>query len=195
MRKAFWFFITVVGIWVLWELRGLFLPPIDRVVVMGNKEVPSEELKAILIPLVKGKDMFTVDLKAIAEKVASHPWVETCEVWVSPPSTLKVKVKEGEPLHLEGLNNKRQLPKEVLTLIEVLRPTKTEAVRYERGFYHLGLADGTWVKWKEGTTGWTDRRFRVLFDVLRQMEKTPRHLFFIDDRRVAVGFEQQGGTR
>lgn len=194
MKKALLAFITVAVLWLVWELKGLFLPSIDEVVVMGNKEVPSEELKRMVIPLVKGKDVFTVDLKMVAEKVASHPWVETCEVWVSPPSTLKIKVKEGEPLHLEGLK-KGQLPKEILTLIEVLRPMKAETVRYERGFYHLGLGEGIWVKWKEGTTGWTDRKLRLLLDILRQMEKAPKHLFFIDDRRVAIGFEQQEGTR
>lgn len=194
MRKAFWFFATVVVLWVTWELRGLFLPSIDKVVVMGNKEVPTEELKGMVIPMVKGKDVFTVDLKAVAEKVASHPWVETCEVWVSFPSTLKIKVKEGEPLYLQGLK-KGQLPKEVLTLVEALKPMKAQTIRYERGFYHIGLGEGIWVRWREGTTGWTERRIRLLFDVLGQMDKVPKHLFFIDDRRVAVAFEEQEGTR
>jgi len=194
MRKVFLALMVIVACWIAWELRGLFLPPIENVVVIGNKEIPGEELKGMVIPLVKGKDIFTVDLKAIAERVASHPWVETCEVWISPPSTLKVKVKEGGPLYMEGVK-KGQLPEEVLVLIRALRPMKTESIRYERGFYHLGLEGGMWVKWREGTTGWSEKRLKLLFEVLGQMDKVPGHLFFIDDRRVAIGFREQEGVK
>lgn len=80
-----------------WDKEVRF--PIKSVYVEGNRWLPADAVIA-KTPLPIGQSMLGVDLKAIADAVDTHPWIEKAHVYRRLPSTVVVYIDEVEPLAL-----------------------------------------------------------------------------------------------
>ncbi|NWF92669.1 MAG: FtsQ-type POTRA domain-containing protein [Syntrophaceae bacterium] len=78
---------------------------VREVEVEGNQKIPREALLS-LAGLEEVSNLFSLRLKEVARRLASHPWVEEVEVRKVFPSKVRIKIEERRPvaiLQLEEL--------------------------------------------------------------------------------------------
>jgi cell division protein FtsQ len=82
-----------------YSYRGLLTTSyfnLKEIVVTGEKRVKSEEI--IKLSRVRiGGNILAMDLKRLAERIESQPWIETANVRRVLPRGLSIEVKEREP--------------------------------------------------------------------------------------------------
>ena len=66
-------------LFLLFALLGgviFLLPPIKEVQVRGGSHIPPEEVRRLIAPMLKGKNLLTANLGGVARKVGETPWVK-----------------------------------------------------------------------------------------------------------------------
>lgn len=87
--------IVVVGLLIASFLTPLFA--IEKIVVAGAERLDEKKLAASLEPL-KGKSLTLISDAEVAGLLAGYELIETFTFQAEPPSTLRVKVRERQPL-------------------------------------------------------------------------------------------------
>lgn len=87
--------LVVVGLLVASFLTPLFA--IEKIVVAGTERLDEKRLVASLEPL-KGKSLTMISDAEVAGLLAGYELIETFTFQADPPSTLRVKVRERQPL-------------------------------------------------------------------------------------------------
>jgi len=86
---------VVVGLLIASFLTPLFA--IEKIVVAGAERLDEKKLAASLEPL-KGKSLTLISDAEVAGLLAGYELIETFTFQAEPPSTLRVKVRERQPL-------------------------------------------------------------------------------------------------
>lgn len=94
---------------------------IDRIVVVGNHRVSTDELLATLSGL-RGENIVLTDLDAWRERLVASPWVREATFHRTLPSTVEVAVAEREPVGIGRLTGRLFLVDERGTVIDAYGP-------------------------------------------------------------------------
>lgn len=91
-------------------IAALFTPlfAIKEITVVGTQRLNSEKLVATLQPLL-GKSLTMVANQEVADLLAGFELIETFALQAQPPSTLRVKVRERQPLLIINQSGQRQM--------------------------------------------------------------------------------------
>jgi cell division protein FtsQ len=87
--------LLVVGLLIVSFLTPLFA--IEKIVVAGTDRLDNEKLVAALEPL-RGKALTLVSDAEVAGLLAGYELIETFNFQAEPPSTLRVRIRERQPL-------------------------------------------------------------------------------------------------
>lgn len=91
-------------------IAAFFTPlfAIKEITVVGTQRLNSEKLVATLQPLL-GKSLTMVANQEVADLLAGFELIETFALQAQPPSTLRVKVRERQPLLIINQSGQRQM--------------------------------------------------------------------------------------
>ncbi|HYB52429.1 MAG TPA: FtsQ-type POTRA domain-containing protein [Thermoanaerobaculia bacterium] len=82
-----------------WRLMSGSLLAVRRFEVSGNRRARTEEILAVLAPY-RTKNLLTLDLSPVAERLLAHPWVERVTLSKRFPDGLEVRLSERRPVAL-----------------------------------------------------------------------------------------------
>lgn len=91
-------------------IAAFFTPlfAIKEITVVGTQRLNSEKLVATLQPLL-GKSLTMVANQEVADLLAGFELIETFALQAQPPGTLRVKVRERQPLLIINQSGQRQM--------------------------------------------------------------------------------------
>jgi len=167
------------------------LPPIRQVEIVGNRQVSAAELKRLLLPLIRGRNILEVSTGEIASVLMGHPLIRQCEVWRRFPDTLRIRIEESVVPFEDGGDVDQKALLELIRVIREFGHMELKEVRHRDGFLTLVTGNGGWLRIKETEI---EEGLRPLREVLKILGKRGfRYLIFVGPDKVAVGL--RGGER
>ncbi len=86
-------------------LRNLAFFSLEKIEISGVKKASPAEIEA-LMRVRRGENLFRLDLEEIRRRVETHPWVRRARVSRKLPRTLRVHIKEEEPVAITVLEER-----------------------------------------------------------------------------------------
>lgn len=185
-------FLVIIGIVIFaFLLAKASLPPIRQVEIVGNRRVSAAELKKLLLPLIRGRNILEVSTGKIASVLMGHPLIRECEVWRRFPDTLRIRIEESiVPLEeTGGIDDEAVL--ELVKMVREFGHMEVREVKHRDGFLTFIAGNGVWLRIKATEIEEGLRPLREVFKILGK--RRIRYLIFVGPDKVAVGL--QGGKR
>lgn len=91
---------------------------LQEIMVTGEKRVEKEAIKK-LSGARTGKNILAVNLKEMAERLESHPWIQTANIRRVLPRGLSIEVKEREPFAILKVDKFYYLDRGAKVIIEL----------------------------------------------------------------------------
>jgi len=80
-------------------LKGAPFLRLEEVRIEGNRRVSRDEILAIT-GLEGGPNILALDIKGMNRRLGEHPWIERCTIRRELPGTIRIAVREREPIAL-----------------------------------------------------------------------------------------------